>query len=121
MLKYSKCLGNLAPWLVSMLFLHLSSHQRNGQRVRAEQVEDILDLIPRRGQHAFEEFCSALSASDQERIVKDYLKPAVKVVTEQDKVVTEQEPVVTEEDSVVIPSQYTADYYVCAYFEHLAN
>ena len=106
MLKYSKCLGNFASWLVSMLFLHLSSHQRNGQRVRAEQVEDILDLIPRRGQHAFEEFCSALSASDQERIVKDYLKPAVKVVTEQDKVVTEQGPVVTEEDSLVIPSQY---------------
>ena len=52
--------------------------------MRAEQVEDILDLIPRRGQHAFDGFCDALEASDQERIVKDYLKPNVPVEKEQD-------------------------------------
>ena len=95
-------------WSFNCIFTFIL-RQRNGQRVRAEQVEDILDLIPRRGQHAFEEFCSALSASDQERIVKEYLKPAVKVVEEQDQVVAE-------EDIVVIPSQCMTDYVLQVHF-----
>lgn len=58
--------------------------KRNGQRVRAEQVEDILDLIQRRGKDAFDDLCEALIASDQERIVKDYLKPKLSVATDQE-------------------------------------
>ena len=52
--------------------------------MRAEQVEIILDLIPRRGKHAFNDLCEALIASDQERIVQDYLKPDVLAKTEEE-------------------------------------
>lgn len=40
-------------------------------------------MIQRSGETAFDDFCQALEASGQERIVKDYLKTGVKVETEQ--------------------------------------
>ena len=52
--------------------------------MRAEQVEIILDLIPRRGKYAFDDLCEALIASDQERIVQDYLKPDISATTEEE-------------------------------------
>lgn len=40
-----------------------------------EQIEELLDELPRRGPKAFEEFCEALIADDQEDVVNLYLKP----------------------------------------------
>ncbi|KAK7471433.1 hypothetical protein BaRGS_00035921 [Batillaria attramentaria] len=38
------------------------------------QVEELLDLLPKRGPKAFEQFCEALIADDQEDVVTSFLK-----------------------------------------------
>ncbi|KAJ8320398.1 hypothetical protein KUTeg_001985 [Tegillarca granosa] len=71
---------NIKDGLFTQLLTRRIFNQRSIRKIKTfnttdEQIEELLDELPRRGPKAFDEFCEALIADDQEDVVNLYLRP----------------------------------------------
>ena len=57
-----------------VIFLSGLLFQCNDRNIPKEQIRKLLQLLPKRGQEKFIEFCFALDATGQRKIVTDDLK-----------------------------------------------